>query len=545
MTAPPRSRYRWYTPWILAAGVAAILVYWVAASANDGREVAAYGGTYVEAATGAPQRVNPLYSGRNQVDDDLSALVFSGLTRLAPDGRVIPDLAESWEISDDGTQYTFTLRNGVVWHDGEELTANDVVFTWSILNNEEFDGDPGLTSFWQTVSAESVGDLGVRFTLEEPFAPFLAQTTIGIVPAHLLAGIPVEELSSASFNVEPVGSGPYRLDELTTREASLSANSSFHLGAPYISNIRLDFYPDRASAATAVRNSDADGTYVETTGGEGSLGGLGDDKRLHELVANNYTMLYLNWQLPAFQDDTVRRAIAFALDRQSITDDTLSGNGVITDSVITPGSWAWTDAFAPYDHDPGRAEALLDDAGWLPRADGVREREGIALEFELVTNNDSTRTAIASQIVRDLEAIGISVTLTSSGGNLYEDVLQPHRFEMALFGFAGGPDPDPFPAWHGSQIDGGANIPAYQDPVTDDELAQARLSADNDRRAELYLRFQQTFYERQPSVVIFYPVNVYVLPDELQGVEETVALTAASRFHNVWEWFLETDRVAD
>ncbi|HET9201444.1 MAG TPA: ABC transporter substrate-binding protein [Dehalococcoidia bacterium] len=544
--ARPDLKRRWYLPVILLAGVVAVIAFWVYASDEEGSPAAAYGGTYVEASAGAPQRVNPLYAGLNPADGDLVALVFSGLTRLGPEGRVLPDLAERWEISEDGTEYTFRLRNGTLWHDGEELTADDVVFTWSVLSSEDFDGDPDVGNFWQSVSVERIDDLTIRYTLEEPFSPFLSQTTMGILPEHLLAGVPVDEMAQSSFNEEPIGAGPYRLESLTTRSATLRSNDSFHLGPPYIEQIRIDYYVSDEAAVTAVRNGDADGVYVTGPLGRDQVTALDSDHELQELTLNSYTMLYLNSLLPAFQDDTVRRAIAFAIDREAIVDGTLAGRGAIADSVITPGTWAFADTFEPYPYDPERAAALLADAGWIAGPNGIRSRDGIELTFDLITNNDSTRTAIAAAIAANLQEVGIAVNFSSSGSpTLYEQVLQPHQFEMALFGFAQGPDPDPFPAWHSSQAEGGANIAAFSDPTVDSDLEQARLAADRDRRAELYLRFQQTFYDLQPSVLLFYPVNLYVLPEDLQGVATGVAFTSSSRFSNVWEWYLETERVSD
>ncbi|MEX2236099.1 MAG: ABC transporter substrate-binding protein [Dehalococcoidia bacterium] len=546
MSLQSSRRSRWYVPWILVAGVATVLGFWVYESDQEGDRVAAYGGTYVEAAVGTAQRINPLYASPNTVDADISALVFSGLTRLGADGRVLPDLAASWEISEDGREYTFTLRNGAIWHDGEDLTADDVVFTAGVLANEEFNGDPQLGELWQTVSAERVGDLAVRFTLEEPFAPFLAQSAIGILPEHLLAGVEVPLLANAPFNERPVGSGPYKLEAIDGRSAILSANEAFQLGSPYIKTIRFDFYPNENSALEAVREGAADGVYLNGAIGRDDVDALSDDHRVHELIASSYTMLYLNWQLPAFQEDSVRRAIAFAIDREALVDRHLGGRGVIADSVIPPGTWAWSAAFSPYEYDPERARALLEDAGWTVRADGVRVRGDAELVFDLITNNDSTRSAVATQIASDLQAIGIRVNFSTSGStSLYEQVLQPHNYQMALFGFAQGTDPDPFPAWHSSQADGGANISAYSDPLADEDLVGARLSVDNDRRAELYVRFQQTFYERQPGIVLFYSTNLYVVPEDLHGFAPAVQFSAASRFSNVWQWFVETRRVAD
>jgi peptide/nickel transport system substrate-binding protein len=546
MIARPDLKRRWYLPVVLVLGVAAVIAFWIYASDEEGAPVAAYGGTYVEASAGAPQRVNPLYANVNPADGDLVSLVFSGLTRLGPEGRVLPDLAERWEISEDGLEYTFRLRNGTLWHDGEEVTADDVVFTWTVLSSDDFDGAPDLGNFWQTVSAERIDDLTVRYTLEEPFSPFLSQTTIGILPEHLLAGVPVGEMAQASFNQEPVGSGPYRLESLTTRSATLRSYDSFHLGPPYVEEIRIDYYVSDEAAVAAVRAGEADGVYISGPLGQDQVTALDSDHDLRELTSNSYTMLYLNSLLPAFQDATVRRAVALAIDRESIVNDLLGGRGLVVDSVITPDTWASAGDIEPYAYDPERAAALLADGGWIAGPNGVRSRDGVDLSFDLITNNDSTRTAIAATIAANLEQVGIQVNFSSSGSpTLYEQVLQTHQFEMALFGFAQGPDPDPFPAWHSSQADGGANIAAFSDPVVDSDLAQGRIAADRDRRVELYLRFQQTFYDLQPSILLFYPVNLHVLPDKLQGVESRVAFAASSRFGNIWEWYLETERVSD
>ncbi|MPZ23534.1 MAG: hypothetical protein GEU28_08305 [Dehalococcoidia bacterium] len=545
MHANPTRSERWYVLAILLVGAALFLATWVFASQENSRDVAASGGNYVEGVIGVPQRVNPVYRGLNPVDDDLSALVFSGLTRMAGDGRVVPDLAESWEISEDGQAYRFTLRDGLLWQDGEEVTAADVVFTWSVLAGEEFNGDAQLGAFWQTVEAVAESDTVVRFRLEEAFSPFLAQTTIGILPEHLLANLAPDEVGQSEFNRQPVGTGPYRLDSLTPEGATLEANPAFHMGRPYLDSFELRFFPGEADAMQALLAGSIDGLLLNQPVGAEQVAAAGEDVAVEELTQNSYSMLYLNHEVPAFQDDRVRRAIAFALDRERLI-EVAGGLGTISDSVITPGTWAWTGAFEPYAHDPARATALLDEAGWTTGSDGVRARDGERLAFDLVTNNDATRTAVAAEIATQLAEVGVRVTSSSSEGEgLYAEVLVPHDFEMALFGFASDIDPDPFPAWHSAQASEGANIAGISASDLDGILAEARVNPDRARRAELYVAFQQIFYERQPSIVLFYPTSLYLRPAELSGWQDAVLFSPSSRFHNVWEWFSETRRVSE
>jgi peptide/nickel transport system substrate-binding protein len=188
---------------------------------------------YSEAVAGTWQRVNPLFVNSNEVDADLSALVFSGLVRIGKDGSVLPDLAaELPEVSDGGATYTFRIRANARWHDGEPVTSRDVAFTVGILQDPDFD-DAAMAEGWLGVTVETPDDSTVVIRLRQPSAPFLARSaTVGLLPEHLLRGKRAQELESDAFNARPVGSGPYRLESLDASSATLVANGSYHLGRP-------------------------------------------------------------------------------------------------------------------------------------------------------------------------------------------------------------------------------------------------------------------------------------------------------------------------
>ena len=165
------------------------------------------GGIYVEGLAGTPQTINPLLSQANPVDQDLVALIFGGLTRADERGRIQPDLATSWDISAGGTIYTFHLRKDVTWHDGAPFSARDVVFTVGLMQDPAFQGTAFLSDLWHNVAVEALSDSTVRFTLREPYAPFLDYTTIGLLPAHILRAVEPGRLAESDFNGVLVAEG--------------------------------------------------------------------------------------------------------------------------------------------------------------------------------------------------------------------------------------------------------------------------------------------------------------------------------------------------
>jgi len=201
------------------------------------------GGVYREAVAGKPQFINPLLAQYNQVDQDLTALIFNGLTRSDGQGGLEPDLAKSWIVSEDGLVYVFKLREDIRWQDGEPFTADDVMFTLSLMQDPEFPGVPYLGNLWQTVTVEKLDDYTVRFTLPEPFPAFVDFTTIGILPHHLLKDMPARDLLNHPFNLSPVGTGRFRLDEVNAEFARLSANPYYAGPQPRLAHVELHFYP--------------------------------------------------------------------------------------------------------------------------------------------------------------------------------------------------------------------------------------------------------------------------------------------------------------
>ncbi len=298
-------------------------------------QVPAVGGTYVEGVAGAPHAINPLLSAYNDVDQDLCALVFAGLSRFDNTGRVVPDLARGWQISLDGLTYVFTLRNDVRWHDGEPFTADDVLFTVHLLQDPDYPGPPDVGALWRTVQVEKDDDNTLRFILSEPYAPFLDYTTIGILPQHLLTGTSAAELPALDFNLSPVGVGPFRVEEVEAESGQVTSillrrNPNYYRPGPLIEHLRFRFYPSPQSAFRAYQAGEVDGVaQIALEDLEQAYDEMEEGLALYSAPLARYSLILLNLgrpdELPFFQEKEVRQALLYGLDREAIVRNVLHG----------------------------------------------------------------------------------------------------------------------------------------------------------------------------------------------------------------------------
>lgn len=525
---------------VLSAGIVAIAALWFALTDPLGDSGGDEPQRYVEAVVGAPARINPLFAHLNDADRDLSTLIFSGLTRLGPTGEILPDLAQSWEVSEDGRTYTFNLRPGVRWHTGESFTAEDVLFTLRLLADPEVPADPTLSQLWRQVECEGPDPLTVVCRLPSPFSPFLAYTTVGILPRHALEGTEPAELFDSPFNQAPVGTGPYRLVQMDQTRAILTANEGYYLGPPQIDEVELRFYPDFATAAAALSRGEVQGLLLSPAAGPSEFDLLASTEGLRAYTATGTaaTILYLNNERPPFDDRRVRQAVARAVDMDAIIGRLLPGRAIRGTSPIVPGTWAANPDLPPHERDLGQARRLLTEAGWQRAEEGPRIKDGVLLTITLMTDEDPLRGAIAEEIAGQLQEVGFQVTVVrQSATKLIQDFLIPRQYQAAIFGWEPDPDPDPYPAWHSSQVsEGGRNIAGYISDEADRVLEEARRTVDLDKRQALYYTFQQIFYEDVPSLPLYYPVYTYFVREEVEGIQMGTLFHTGSRFANIHEW---------
>jgi len=537
---------RWPILGALVGGVAAVALLWYFVLANPkGEAVPASGGHYVEGVTRAPERINPLFAQANPTDADLASLIFAGLVRLGPDGTALPDLAERWEITGNGQSYVFYLRHGVAWQDDvdEPLTADDVVFTFQAIADPAFKGDPALSQLMQGVVVTARDTYTVEFRLEQAYAPFLSYLSVGILPQHLLNGLDANQLYNDEFNAQPVGAGRYRLKARTRDSVILESNPTYYLGPPRISTMEFQIFPTDDALIAALRQREVDGAVLPPGTSRADLdfvAGMGS-YAVHRMATTSLNLIYLDTRSPLFDDAHVRTALLQGINRQAVVDDAGGGLGRVAVAGIPQDSWAFTDIDVP-EFNAGTAASALERAGWSRGRDGVRQKGGTRLAFELSTSDDPYRVAIAQNIARQWRAIGVDATVRPVDANTYiEGTLLPRQFAAAIVEIDPGPDPDPYPFWHSSQIvSPGRNLSSYNNPAMDDFLERGRQTTDVARRRELYELFAGMLIGDLPAIPLFAPEYAYVQSNRTQGFEPSLLFTRASRFENVNAWYINT-----
>jgi peptide/nickel transport system substrate-binding protein len=383
----------------------------------------------------------------------------------------------------------------------------------------------------------------VEFRLEQAFAPFLAYMTAGIVPKHLLEGLDANQIYNDEFNSQPVGSGPYRLKARTRDSVVLTSSPTYYLGPPRLSTVELRIFPDVDALIGALRQRQIDGALLRpgTLGADLDFVEGTDAYALHELVATSTNMVYFDTRSPLFSEVDVRSALMRGLNRQTLINEVAAGQGVPSQAGIPASSWAFTEVEMP-EFDVGAAASDLERAGWQRGRDGIRQKGGVRLAFVLSTSNDPHKVAIAENIARQWASLGVSVDVVPVDASRFiDETLLQREFTAALVEIDPGPDPDPYPFWHSTQIaPPGRNLASYNNARVDNALERARQTTDVQRRRELYELFTDLLIADVPAVPLHAPVYTYVQSLRTRGFEDSLLFTSASRFANVNAWYVNT-----
>jgi len=516
----------------------------------------ASGGIYTEALVGSFGRLNPLLDLNNPADRDIDRLIFSGLIRF--DSRGVPqaDLAESWGVSADGTIYNFTIRPNAVWQDGTPITSDDVLFTINLLRTQYSAYSADVRSLWDDVEITRLDDKNIKFTLKEPFVPFLDYLTFGILPKHKLETISADQLASTEFDMTPVGSGPFKFDHLNVDNGQitgvvLTVSTNYYGQIPFVQQIVFRYYQDASAALAAYQQGDVLGlsqipaNMVATTCAEPTLSCY--SSRLPKM-----TLVLFNLgdnDVPFLQDKIVRRALMAGLNRQWMVDNLLLGQAVVADSPILPQTWAYYDGVEHIGFDTDSAVSQLKTAGYvLPQGSTVRAKGDVSLSFSMVYPDDSLHAQLAQTIQQNWAAIGVEVKLQAvSYTSLLNDYLTPHTYQAALVDtdLSRSYDPDPYPFWHQAEITGGQNYSQWDNRTASEYLEQARVTADPTVRARLYRNFQVLFSRELPALPLYYPIYTYGVDQRMQGVQAAPLYEPADRFNGIASWYLITRRALE
>jgi peptide/nickel transport system substrate-binding protein len=521
-------------------------------SGIEGQKQPVAGGSYTEALIGAPARLNPLLDFYNQVDYDVDSLIYSRLINFDDRGLPHGDLAKDWGISQDGKRYSFSIRKNAFWHDGKPVTSDDVVFTIDLLKNDEMPTPEDIREFWKQVEVIALDDKTLQFTLPEPFSPFLDYLNIGILPKHLLEGLAPREIIASTFNLQPIGSGPFQfktleLDAEVISGIELERFDGYYAAKPFLEQLNFRYYPNAQSALDALTNGE-----VQGVGGIPNevLQKVLEDENLQLFASRlpRLAMIYLNLdnsKLPFFKEPEIRRALMQGLNRNWIINHLLKGQAVLANGPIFPENWAFYNTSGAVDYNPERALELLKEAGYTIPAEGgqARQKDGVSMKFELVHPDTALYTAIAERIQKDWARLGVVVSLKAvSNEELLQNYLEKRNYQAALveLDFSRSPDPDPYPFWHQGQIVSGQNYAQWDDRQVSEYLEQARVLDDLNERIRRYRNFQVRFAGELPALPLFYPIYSFAVDRSINGVSVGPLFDPSDRFANIASWFTRT-----
>ncbi len=514
------------------------------------------GGTLTEGVIGTPRFINPLLATTDG-DKDLAALVYSGLMRQMPNDTFIPDLAASYTISSNGLTYTVILKDNIFFHDGQPVTADDVEFTVHQVQNPAIKSNKQAN--WEGISVEKVDAKTIKFTLKQPYAPFIQNLTLGVLPKHLWGNVNAEEFPVNFLNSNPIGSGPYKILDITKNKNvptsyELVAFDAFALGKPLIEKVVIKFYSSEKSLSDAYLSGDVDAINSISPNMAEMLEKRGA-RIEHVSLPRVFGVFFNDGSNPVLAEHAVRQALDLATNRDYIVNSVLRGygrtlNGPVPQSFIdgldTPISQI--DEAVVIER-LTQANALLEKEGWKLNASGIREKKlktaTTTLSFSISTSDSPELKEVADILKQEWRRIGVDVNIKIvEGGYLNQNIIRPRKYDALLFGQVINRDLDLFAFWHSSQrTDPGLNIALYSNKTVDTILEQLRVTSDKNIRSTEYKKFSSEIAKDIPALFLYTPDFIYVSPKNVKNFSISRVSTPSERFGDIFEWSINTEEV--
>lgn len=477
------------------------------------------------------------YLTSDSASHEVADLIYTAPLRYNKDLQPEPWAAESWSMEDGGKRMRFTLRKGILWEDGQELTAEDVAFTCK-LAADPATGSPYAEDFLRIKELRVID----RYTFEVRYDQFFARAVSTwmnpILPKHILEG---QNIRSTPFARKPMGAGPYRLKSWEPgSRIVLEASPSYFAGKPHIDEVVYRIIPDNATMFMETRAGRLDVMDLSPLQYLRQTSSPEWQSRFHKFryIASVYIFLGFNLEHPFFKDVRVRRAISMAIDREGIIKGVLLGQGVPAFGPFKPGSWPYHPGLKPMPRNIAAARALLAEAGFADHnGDGLLDRDGQPLAFTILTNQGNEQRILAATVMQSqLREVGIDVRIrTVEWAAFIREFVNKGRFDAVLLGWTIPQDPDLFSVWHSSQtFEGGLNFTHYRNPEVDKLLEEAQSTPDQKKRAELYYRIQEIFDAEQPYCFLFVPYALPVVQRRFQGIEPALA----GIMYNFEKWWI-------
>jgi len=467
------------------------------------------------------KRLLPLLAS-DSASGDISGWIYNGLTKYDKNITITGDLAESWDISPDGLQIIFHLRNGVLWHDGVEFTAGDVLFTYSTVTDPKIP-TPYSSNFGPVSTVEVMDKYTVKVVYKEPFAPSLESWGMGILPKHVLEG---KDITNEYYSRNPIGTGPYKLKEwVTGQKIVLEAFEGYFEGRPRIDKYMARVIPDTATMFLELKFGGID--FMGLTPPQYKLQAETEffNKYFQKFRYPSFGYTYLGYNLldPKFSDKRVRQALTCAINKKDIIAGVLLGYGTPCTGPFPPESWAYNPKVKDFEYNLQKAEKLMVEAGWKKGPNGLLEKEGKPFEFTVLVNQGNDARMKTAQIIKEnLKKIGVTMNIkVLEWQAMLHEFIDKKRFEAVIMGWGLSRDPDMFDIWHSSKTkEGEFNFISFRNEEVDSLLLEGRRTFDFEKRKKIYHMIHEILADEQPTTFLFVPDALPVLHKRFKGVEK-------------------------
>ncbi len=515
------------------------------------------GGSLREGMVGLPHMINPVLA-ITDVDRDITSLVYSGLMKYS--GKdLVTDIAESYNISDDGLTYTFKLRPKIYFHDGAELTTADIAYTIQKVQNVALKSP--RRADWNNVTVNVISSREIQFVLKQAYSPFITNTTLGILPKHIWNNISDDQFVFSDYNIQPIGSGPYYVKSVSKdnggipTEYNLAVSKKYYKKRAHIDNITFVFFSDEEKAFLALEKGNIESIASLSPEQAKKL-----DTQLFNLIKTPlpriFGVFFNQNSNPILAEKTVRQALDLSVDRQDIINNALHGFGSAIDGPLPFDNSVSTNKKSNTE----LAKSILEKSGWVKNAStGVYEKKGAkntlqVLTFDLMTA-DTEDLKLTAQILKDSwTKLGAKVEVKIfDPSELYQNIIRPRKYDALLFGQLIGKDRDLYAFWHSSQRNApGLNVAMYTNSKADTILDFIRTNGDQKINQEKYKEFEKIIKNDVPAIFIYAPDFIYVLPKTIKNslVDNFDATKIISnitnpldRWNSVTDWYINTEKV--
>ncbi|HEV2139983.1 MAG TPA: ABC transporter substrate-binding protein [Candidatus Dormibacteraeota bacterium] len=500
-----------------------------AGGSNNATTTAKKGGHVVEGWPSDVRTFNSMLSSDTQSNLCIG-LMFDGLTSQNKAGDIVPALAESWKTSADGLTYTFKLRSGLKWSDGQPITSDDVKFTYQLAYDAQY-GDfasPRRGDLSKYIARIDTPDPQTAIiTTTQVYAPFLgSHGNYGILPKHVLGSMTGKQLNAADFNSGPtVSNGAYKFVKYDKgSQVTMARNDNYWAGPAYLDQWIYKVVADTVAVTNQLKTGELDIGFVDA----GQFDSL---KTVSTVAMTEFTrpsFTFYAYQLDPsksqlFQDKAVRQALLYALDRQSMATAIWFGHATVANSVEPPTSWTYKEKPAVvYNFDKAKAESMLDAAGWTKGSDGIRAKNGVKLKFTMITNAGAKqREASLTYMQQAWHDIGVDATPSLiQFPQLVTQIVSIRTFDVFLVGFNWSVDPDEAALFHSrNTVPGGFNGAFFKNDQVDSILDQALSTVDRAKRKQLYGQFQDLMSDLVPTPLLVFDHGIFGVNTRVQGTD--------------------------